>query len=343
MLAMLSNAVWRICLVALPSMPTPVMREVPLDAAVKTHMVFVQGFPGMITTIQLPDAFEAVNVLCGECIDMDATSEEGQATKEPPRASDAKQRPTAGDARNWIIEKHPRERSLHVRPAQLPSKTNPISAFATNVFVTLDGGHAINISLSLYSPGPGAQPSTGKSGPDAVVTLSLPGPEKLAGKLLAAQIKLKEAHDKDVDDAAHRLLLERLSGEVQCRRTAWGRPHRADKTVVRIEQTCVSRSASPTFWLVFVVENRGDVPLRLADANLEPDTGAPAASAVFDDAFAASAGHLFDRSELQFGQLARGVVSATLKPGAPWPERWRLHVMPASEDRQPVCIAPVTF
>lgn len=304
-------------------MPEQVMRTVPLDPNVQTHMVAVTGWLGMMTTVQLPDSFDVKNVRCGACANVtmtDAAGPEGAA---------------AADRRNWAIEVSPQERNIHLRPKEMPTADNPIAAFATNVFVTLDGGHSINIKLRLWDPQ--AMPALHvPSAADAVVTLTLPQSQTLSARLSQTRAELAAAHGADVVTQGHRWLLERLSGRVHCRVQRWARPQRIDKTVVRLQQLCQAEADTQMLWAVMRIENDGDTPLDIQEIVLESEAQ-PAANA---DATS----FWLQQSHLRYGESTRAVVSVTTGAAtASAAGRWRVRVVPDAAQRQPVVLEHVVF
>jgi hypothetical protein len=296
------------------------IRTVTLDPRVKVHPVEVVASPSMTTTLRLPDGFEAHNVLCGQCIEI------------LPGGPSVRPAELSHDPRNWVIEKHVEEKSIHLRPAKLPSSSNPASAFESNIFISLAGGHALNITLRLLD----LDADTGETqlGADAVVNLVLPDSATLSGKLRQERQKMLDHFDNDVADAAHKLFLQRLYGEIRCRR-AWDRPHRTDQTVVRIKQLCSRLEDPKTFWVMFEVENRSAADLLIERVELEPESAVP----VVQDPLQ----YHLEKNLLAFAEKSRGMALVTLAADAQLPSSWRLRLTPGSPDRQPTDIEHLVF
>lgn len=297
------------------------IRDVDLDPAVKVHAVEVVASQSITTTIRLPDSFEAQNVMCGHCIEV------------LPGQADATLAKMTQDARNWIIEKHPAERAIHVRPAKLPSRQNPPAAFESNIFVSLDGGHAVHLTLRLFSGYQGAQ--DGPLAADAVVNLRLPVEATLKGRLRAERQKIWESFRSEVDEEAHKLFVQRLFGEIRCKKVGWPRPHRTDRTILTLHQVCSRLGTPRTFWVMFEVENRSNADFLIDRVDLEPEA---AVNAIHD-----SQPFYVEKTSLAFGEKTRGMALLSLEAGSRLPSSWRLRVSPDSADRQAATLDHIVF
>jgi hypothetical protein len=298
------------------------VRQVELDPETKVHLIDIFALPNLTTTIRLPDSFAAQNISCGQCIDL---SQPGAQAAGPANA--------ARDPRNWIIEKNMEQRSIHIRPAKLPSADNPITAFDSNLFVSLDGGHAIHMSLHLLRL-PRRAPATPLEA-DAVINLHLPAGESLAGKLAEEQTHLRERFAAEVQESSAKQLAQRLLGTVQCRTLHWSRPRRTDKTVLRIHQLCMTKEAPRTFWVHFDVENRASSELQIDRVELIPN--APV-QAQHDPS-----GYYVANPSVGFGEHRSGVALLTLQADSPIPSTWRLRLIPASTDRHTADVDGLVF
>lgn len=294
------------------------IRDVVLDPAIQVHNIDVVGWPNLTTAIRFPDTFDASNVLCGQCDDLSM-----EDTHDANVHAD----------RNWIIEKRVSEHAIHVRPANLPGAHNPAAAFATNIYVGLDGGHTINLALRLLQPEPGA---TGQAlNADAVVTVRLPTDATFSGKLAEVRRRIYEDFDKEVAQKTTAGLLAHLKGKVKCRTISWRRPHRTDKIVVRLNQLCVSESDTPNYWVTFQVENRGDIKLYLEEAMLEPEGLAVVAQGTSHS--------LLEHEALGFGETTTGIALCGLQAQSPIPSSWRLRIPPLSAEQKIIEVSQLTF
>jgi hypothetical protein len=319
--ALYLSAAWIWAVLSTPALPPvrQIIREVVLDANTQVHAVDIVGWPNLTTAIQFTDTFEAANVLCGQCVESTGGNDTGVVNEQRER--------------NWFIEKRVAEHVIHVRPATLPSLGNPASAFATNIYVGLHGGHAVNIALRLLTPD--SVPAHTGLAADAVVTVKLPGQAALTGKLAEGRRRIFEDFEKKAAHKSYRLMLERLHGKVQCHSIAWRRPYRTDKAVVRLNQLCVSAGPQRTYWATFEVENRSDAPLVLDAASLEPEG---LAMVVADPLAFALTQHT-----LAFGEHAEGIALCALTEQSVLPASWRLRLTPSASEKQSIDVEHLSF
>lgn len=240
--------------VAAAAAPVPEhrLRRVQLrEEAGGIHALAVVGAPHVTTTLRLPDSFSAANVACGgDCIDA--------------QALDGGQQGTAGA--NWVLDLRPKERTLHLWPAALPSRDNPPSAFRSNIYVGLDGGDVINVALQLVDPArPGAQA-------DAVVdVVGGSNAATFSGRLEAERQQAQKRAAAQAVAEVQDQLRQQLGHGTQCRQVRWSRPHRHERVVVRLRQICATAGVNSLRWVVFAVENRGSDALQLGAVRLSPD------------------------------------------------------------------------
>lgn len=301
------------------------LREVDLSGDAQVHAVQVIGWPSLTTAIKFNDSFQAHNVLCGQC------TEVGDGQAETAKVQD--------EQRNWIIEKRVDERSIHVRPAVMPGRRQggeyiPHSSFTTNIYVGLDGGHAVNIELKMLHPD--ILPEGAPLVADAVVTLKLPQGSTMTGKLAAERHELVAKQEKTVRTQAHQLMRQRLMGRVRCHDIAWRRPYRTDKATIQLNQLCSSAGPQRTFWVTFELENRGDAEFHIESATLEPES---ATAKLESD----PESHTFDKTALDFGETAQGLALASLTAESEVPSSWRLVVTPGATDRADVKVEHLRF
>ena len=307
---------------ATPNMVAPgqALRRIELNPADGVHMVEVVGALNMMTTLQLPDDFEASNVRCGACVLLGADTQANGTDTTP-------------DSRNWAIEVRPQERNVHLRPTHVPTLANPPALFATNVFITLNSGQAINVRLRLWDP---AQDATAHPDADATVTLHMPHTALISGRLAEQKQRLEQEQARQSAAWAQRWLLTHMDGELLCHRTSFARPYRTDKTVVRIHRLCrLNGPKTQTYWALYNVENDGATPLAMQDAILEPQRSAVASSEPMPAYFSAE--------RLAFGEGMRAIALYVSPTGSEQPERFVLRVTPADTERRPVEIQDVVF
>lgn len=314
------------------------IRTEALDPNTNQMTVEVTGAPGLTTSIRLPDSFSGENVRCGECLEPhdagEASSQDAEGGRPPPRM--------------WYLEKRIEDRALYLRPARMPvsweeaaqatrrgipdAQFLPPSAFTTNIFVGLDGGYAVNITLRLVD----LERQRSNPQADAIVTLTSPQSLTLTGRLAEERNRQRATFRDEVQAEAMRMFLGRLEDDVRCRKVGWRRPHRKDAAVVRINQLCASGGSNKTFWATFEVENRSEKTLYIESAELEPETAVETTND--------SEPFMVPRGALQFGDTGTGIALRTLATHTTLtPSTWRLRVIPASPDREPVDIEGLVF
>jgi hypothetical protein len=325
---------------AMTAMPVPhhgqAVRDVVLNPDVQTYKVDIVGAMNLTTTIQLPDDFSPDNVTCAGCVSPEEMRSNGQTS------AGAAAVPQGG--RNWAINVRSEERNIHLHPLNKPGPDNPMNRFNANVYIRLNGGRAVNLMLRLWDPG---DAMSGAISPDADanVILRLTEDATFSGKMRQARKALEKKHADDVAQKARDLMFETLAGAVRCQNVSWDRPHRADKTVVRVRQVCRAMGQNPTYWVLFEVTNRSDVPLMLKEATFEPELSG----------FAGQPLHTYwSQPTLAYDESTRAIAIYTLKtdteaaqgeaaeaapsPRGGLPEVFRLRIVPESDDRQPIVI-----
>lgn len=292
-------------------------REVSLDGQEVVHTVNVIGAPSISTSLVFPDSFQAHSASCGDCIHVQP------GEMDAPLASPSRQ------TGNWLVEKHPERRTIIVKPAVLPSAGNPVAGFKTNLVVGLDNGHVVNVVLTLVD----LRGST-RSTADAVVHMTLPKQATVAGLLGVERQRMRADFDAEVEETAGRLFLDRLLGDVKCRHTS-SKPHRSDRTVVRVRQLCTSASERRMFWCLFEIQNRSASELHIDNVELDPETGGRA--------LAETTHFRLVKSSLAFNESTTGIVFCSLEEGVSAPSSWRLNVTPSSPDRDPIRVDKLVF
>ena len=271
--------------------------DIQLDPQKQVHTVEITAAFGYTTHVVFPDDFAAHNVSCGQCLII-----------EPGKTNPATKA-------NWSLEIKSTERRIALRAMGQPTEESPASAFETNVVVGLDGGHTVNVVVRFVGD-PEGRPVI-----HTVVTLTLPEGETFSGRLAEAKRAASDEALANVRDEANALMLARLFGKVTCRQ-AWGRPVRADRTVVRLGQMCSSThqdTKNKTFFLMFQVQNRSRSALHIAGAKLEPQDGSTVTLLPQEPSY-----HLKE-SVLPFDQKTKGIVIASLDDiSDTTPGRWKM-------------------
>jgi len=181
----------------------------------------------------------------------------------PPSCGDCivggAEQPAGSASTLWRIDIFEATNTIAVKPIAYPSPTLPITAFEASLDVTLQGGTAITIFLTLAEvPG----------NADLRVDFTLPAGEDAKSKRTALERELRADYDARLADAVREAMAETMMQPTKCRDFAGG-PRRKDDVVTRVKQMC--RNGSYVY-VVFEVENASRKDLALAQASLAEKT-----------------------------------------------------------------------
>lgn len=262
----------------------PQLRVITLDPTKAKAVFKVNAAPGLATVIELPEPWTTTPT-CGDCVFGDAKA----------------------DAQLWRIDVFPDTRSLSIKPTRLPGADTPLSAFVTNIDITLESGLAVTLFVELTLP----------EAADARVEFVMRDEDKGKAKLTKRERDLEARFEERANAAGIEMMLAAFMRGTRCR-DFFGRPNRKDNVVVRLKQICRN---SELVFVTFEVENR-----RRADINLD-------ATLLEGTRQHASAGDKLEKSTLRFNERGLG-VAAVRAGNAAEPDRYRLTVTVAGVDEE---------
>lgn len=215
-------------------------RSVELTPEKLRKPIGIRGAPNVATMLSFPEPW-AAPPSCGDCIVGD-------------------QQPDPNHATLWRIDVFEATNTIAVKPIAFPGPDLPLTAFEASLDVTLAGGTAVTIFLSLADVPANA---------DLRVEFALPAGADSKSRGTALERQLRADYDARVADAVREALGDTMMASQRCRDFAGG-PRQTDGLIVRLKQMC--RNAS-YLYVVFEVENGGRADLGLASASLADKSG----------------------------------------------------------------------
>lgn len=197
--------------------------------------IAVKAAPNVATNLSFPEPW-AATPSCGDCV-VGGQAQEGQPTT------------------LWRIDIVEATNTIVLKPIAFPGPTLPPTAFEASLDVTLIGGTAVTLFLSLAEVPANA---------DLRIDFKLPEGADAASKKTALERELRADYDARVADAVKEAMADAMMQPTKCKEFAGG-PRRKDDLITRLRQMC--RNGTYVY-VVFEVENGGSKDLSLSTATL---------------------------------------------------------------------------
>jgi hypothetical protein len=217
--------------------PTGRRRAVVLTPQQLSRPIGVKGAPNVATMLSFPEPW-AAPPSCGDCI---VGGQEPAGGAQPSTL--------------WRIDIFDQTNTIAVKPIAFPGPDLPLTAFEASLDVTLAGGTAVTLFLTLAEVPANA---------DLRIDFKLPEGADAKSRGTALERELRNEFDARLDVAVKEALAETMMAGTKCKDFAGG-PRRKDELIARIRQVC--RNAS-YLYVVFEVENGARTDLSLASAVL---------------------------------------------------------------------------
>ena len=221
-----------------PAENTGRRRAVLLTPERLSKPIGIKGAPNVATMLSFPEPW-AAPPSCGDCI---VGGQEPAAGQPQPSTL-------------WRIDIFDATNTIAVKPIAFPGPDLPLTAFEASLDVTLQGGTAVTLFLTLAEvPG----------NADLRIDFQLPDGADSKSRRTALERELRTEYDGRVADSVRDAIAETMMAGTKCRDFSSG-PRRKEELIARVRQMCRNGSY---LYVVFEVENGSKSDLALSTATL---------------------------------------------------------------------------